>query len=372
MLLPLLAAPFLIALAQDAPASAPAAAPAASAPTATTAPAERLSLGSKAPAPDISDFIRGARPEFFEPGKVYVLEFWATWCPPCRASMPHLSDLADKYKDKGVVVVGVSDEAPAKVESFLNKDEWKQKARYILAADPDHSTHTAYMKASGQQGIPTAFVVKDGVVQWIGHPTELDKPLEQIVAGTWDLKSAKTDFDTAMEAERKAMAKQETIAKAFDAKDWPTVLKAMDELIDDATGPDKAMMQLNKAQVLLIADRNADGYALIETVLKGGTDGQLHTMAATIVLRTPELKDRRVDSAIAWLETALKAEDSINAQALAELASAWNMKGDHAKAVEFTERAISAAQSWGPAAADYVVELKERLREYKAAAAQAK
>lgn len=46
----------------------------------------------------VSDFI----------GKVVVLNFWATWCPPCRAEIPHLSDLYFAYKDKGVVVIGVS------------------------------------------------------------------------------------------------------------------------------------------------------------------------------------------------------------------------------------------------------------------------
>jgi thiol-disulfide isomerase/thioredoxin len=342
--------------------------------TAAAAPAAKpdvLSLGSPAPKPDISNFIRGTSPDFFAPGKTYVVEFWATWCPPCRASMPHLSELAEKYKDKGLVVVGVSDEDPAKVETFLNKDEWKQKARYTLAADPDRSTHNAYMKAAAQEGIPTAFVVKDGVVQWIGHPMEIDEPLAQIIAGTWDLKAAKITFDEAAEIERKAMAKQMVIAKAYDAKDWPTVLSATDELIEDASGPDRSMLQLNKAQVLLMAERNDEGYALIDSVLKSSTDGQLHAMAATIVLRTPELKDRRLDSAIAWLEAALEADDGIAPQALAELAQAWSMKGNHAKAVDYTQRAIDAAKSWGPAADDYVAELKERLAEFKAAAEKA-
>ena len=48
----------------------------------------------------------------------------------------------------------------------------------------------AWMTAAGQNGIPTAFIVnKEGKIAWIGHPMEMEKPLEKIVAGTWDLKA---------------------------------------------------------------------------------------------------------------------------------------------------------------------------------------
>lgn len=326
-----------------------------------------LSLGSKAPLPDISDYVRGTKPAFFEPGKTYVIEFWATWCPPCRASMPHLSQLADTYKDK-VVVLGVSDEPVQKVTTFLNQDEWKQKARYTLATDPDHSTHDAYMKAAGQSGIPTAFIVKEGVVQWIGHPMTMDEPLSKIVAGTWDVQAAKKDFDAALEAERKSMARQEEIAKAYEDKDWPTVLKLMDQIIADSVGPEKSMQRLNKAQVLLVSGKTADGYALIEEVLKPGGEPDIQMMAAGVILRTPDLKDRRVDAAIGYLEQALKATGPVAPQILAELGYAWSLKGDLQKACDFTQRAMEAAKSWGPSAADYVVELELQLKGYKAKA----
>ena len=63
---------------------------------------EPMTIGSNAPAPQIEKFVRGTEPKWFESGKVYVIEFWATWCGPCKQSMPHISDLAgpDPWRSK--------------------------------------------------------------------------------------------------------------------------------------------------------------------------------------------------------------------------------------------------------------------------------
>jgi thiol-disulfide isomerase/thioredoxin len=80
-----------------------------------------FTIGSDAPKPVIEKFVRGTEPAWNQPGKTYVVEFWATWCGPCRASMPHISELQEKYGDK-LVVVGISDEKVEKVTSFLDTD----------------------------------------------------------------------------------------------------------------------------------------------------------------------------------------------------------------------------------------------------------
>lgn len=51
-------------------------------------------------------------------GQVVVLNYWATWCPPCRAEMPDLDKLAAAYKERGVVVLTLSDEKPEKIEKY--------------------------------------------------------------------------------------------------------------------------------------------------------------------------------------------------------------------------------------------------------------
>lgn len=174
-----------------------------------------LTIGLPAPALDIEHWIQDGNGFFqpvtkFEAGKVYVVEFWATWCGPCISSMPHLAALQQQYRGRDVQIVSVSDEPMETVTTFLKREaemaEGETKtfaditSAYSLTTDPDRSVYEAYMDASEQQGIPTAFIVgKDGKVEWIGHPMEMDGPLEQVVTDSWN----RVEFATMYQAERK-------------------------------------------------------------------------------------------------------------------------------------------------------------------------
>jgi len=104
--------------------------------------------------------------------KVVVLELWATWCPPCRVSIPHLTELQKKYKKQNVVFLGVSREAEGTVKAFVN--QMGDKMDYTVAIDPMRATQTWAFEFK-VEGIPHAFVIdKDGNVVWEGHPMEPD------------------------------------------------------------------------------------------------------------------------------------------------------------------------------------------------------
>lgn len=130
-------------------------------------------------------YVKG-EPVTISPGKVYVVEFWATWCPPCSRSIPHLSKLQAKYQDR-VTFVGVSQEKPGVVKTFVG-DQGDNMA-YTVAVDVAGAVGKGYMWAFGQGGIPTAFVVDaNGKVVWHGHPmSPIEDVLDQVLAGTYSI-----------------------------------------------------------------------------------------------------------------------------------------------------------------------------------------
>ena len=101
---------------------------------------------------------------------VHVVEFWATWCPPCRTSIPHLTQIQQQYKDRGVNIIGISNEELGTVEPFVTR--MGSKMNYTVAIDEGRNTSKGYMGKYGVNGIPQAFVVKDGAVVWHGHPMD--------------------------------------------------------------------------------------------------------------------------------------------------------------------------------------------------------
>jgi thiol-disulfide isomerase/thioredoxin len=119
--------------------------------------AQKSMVGEKLP--DLKlEYLQG-KPEIA--GKPLILEFWATWCPPCRKSIPHLNEIYSKNKDKGLVIIGVTNEKRSVVEKFL-KDT---KMEYFPAIDAKLGS------TFGVSGIPHAVLVdKTGKIIWEGHP----------------------------------------------------------------------------------------------------------------------------------------------------------------------------------------------------------
>jgi peroxiredoxin len=83
-------------------------------------------------------------------GKVVLVNFWATWCPPCRKEMPDLDALYNKFKDQGFVVLAISDEEAAKVSPFIAE----HKISYPVLLDPGRKVNDLFIV----EGIPKSFV----------------------------------------------------------------------------------------------------------------------------------------------------------------------------------------------------------------------
>ena len=149
-----------------------------------------LKVGDPAPKLQTGKWVQGDPVKDFAKGKAYIVEFWATWCPPCRASIPHLNETYNKFKDKGLVVIGQDcyEKDETLVAPFVKKMGDKMTYRVALddkSSDSKGQMAKTWMEAAGRDGIPSAFLVNTkGVITWIGHPMELkEEAIEDALAG---------------------------------------------------------------------------------------------------------------------------------------------------------------------------------------------
>ena len=134
------------------------------------------------PAPDFTLLDLTGQPVMlssFQGKKAVLIDFWATWCAPCRAAMPGLQDLSDKFKDQGLEVVTIDQgESVAQVRYFIER----KKYSFQVLLDHDRVVGDKY----GVRGIPTSVLIdKKGIVQSIAvgnlwSEEELNKRVERI------------------------------------------------------------------------------------------------------------------------------------------------------------------------------------------------
>lgn len=132
---------------------------------------------SAAPSLQISHWIKGEPVNLaaLRGQKAVVVEFWATWCGPCRASIPHLTELQRQYKDSAVFV-GIAEETLNEVKPFVEK--LGDQMDYTVAIDDAGKTAAAYMDANKIDYIPYAFLIdKSGKLVFHSHP--MDRKFEE-------------------------------------------------------------------------------------------------------------------------------------------------------------------------------------------------
>jgi thiol-disulfide isomerase/thioredoxin len=317
--------------------------------------AENLSVGDSAPKLDVKSFVKGEPIQALEPGKFYVVEFWATWCGPCRATIPHLTELQKKHKDVSFIGVSVWEQTPSAVKPFVEEMADKMDYRVALDAVPEKGDPNEgamaknWMKAAGQNGIPTAFIInKDGKIAWIGHPTRMDEPLEKIVTGSWDLKTAIAEHKKAMEEQNKEQKLQEKLEKAVQSEDPDKILAAIDEVTKELPA---AASNLDSLKFNALVQKGDEDKAIeIGKKLLQGDAGRsadaLNTIAWSIV--DPDAKHKPSAKLLAFAVEVAERGDALekgkSPYVADTLAKAYFDSGKAAKALEVQKRAIENAQ----------------------------
>jgi thiol-disulfide isomerase/thioredoxin len=298
-----------------------------------------LMVGDPAPALAIQKWVQGDAVKAFEPGKVYVVEFWATWCGPCVHGMPHLTELQKKYEGKGVRILGINIwDDPAKVVPFLEDEvkmhgkPGKEVMQYTVGIEekiegmdpkkPDGGRmSTTWMLPAGRNGIPSAFIVdQKGKIAWIGHPGRMDDALAQIVAGKWDLVGEAKAYATKIAEEKKIEAQTDELFAKLKNGDYEGAYKLGNELVDTAFA--KNPMMLNQLAWTIVDPKHKPATQDLDLALKAATraneltesqDGNVLDTLATVYHQRGDLA-----SAVKWQTLAVKYAKGQTAEEIAQ------------------------------------------------------
>lgn len=228
-------------------------------PISTTAEAQlrrTLNVGDKAPQIRTHEWLKGDELTSYEPGQVYVLDFWATWCAPCIAAMPHLSELQEKHAENGLNIVAISvdsvrntgqlnDDLIQRIKNFVVEND--QRMQFAVAIDDSGFSDRAVRMAYGMQSIPATFIVdREGRIAYGGNPTPtFDRVLELVMADEYDL-------DAVVEADKLA----KDVVSLFRKGDREEALALIDQ-IAELDSLNHSTMIIDKLQILLAGTDNA-------------------------------------------------------------------------------------------------------------------
>ena len=347
------------------------------APASAQAEAKVLAEGDPAPSLNGIAWLKGEPVKKFEAGRIYIVEIWATWCGPCKKSIPHLTELQAKHKDK-LTVIGIScweraEEATTRVSVARSFVESQGAAmEYTCAADGGGVIVRDWMQPAGRRSIPTAFIVDGkGNIAWIGNPLSgMDAVLDRVLAGNFD---AKVEAEKARAAAAVKKVKDEKFARAnllANSGEYGEALKLLDEMLAAETDAAARVPVIRQKFRMMLAVDEPAAYVYARSLLDGelkGNDYALYLLAESITkMMDLEKPDRQlvIDLLTRSTELALPT----NATVREALAAAKFQAGDVPGAIAAAEQAMEAMKDPASKAnAASIARVQKVLEEYRAA-----
>jgi thiol-disulfide isomerase/thioredoxin len=332
-----------------------------------TAAEPTLTVGSPAPKLQTGKWVQGEPVKEFQKGTAYIVEFWATWCGPCRVSIPHLNETYTKYKDKGLVVIGQDcwERDDALVAPFVKQMGGKMTYRVALddkAGSKKGKMADTWMDAAGRNGIPSAFLVDTkGMVAWIGHPMELKESiLDAVLAGKFDVQKAAEDYANAQKAQVQMQAIWAALNKAKQGKKWDEASAELEKIEKLTPVKQRQGLDLTRFDILLGREDYPAAYKLAVKISEANQDNaMLQNDLAWRIATDPRIKQRDLDVAETIANRANEAAKGKDAAILDTVARVKFMQGKNEEAIRLQEKAVEAAEDGQKAG------LQRTLRSYK-------
>lgn len=330
----------------------------------------QLALGDANPIFQVERFLKGEEFDQFEKGRVYVIEFWATWCGPCIQSMTHLTELQEEYRNDKVTMIGINvremrRSGPGWEESFDQAMQNKVEAFVAEMGDQlgfsiayDGETKTMDRAWLGpQSGLPTTFIVnRDGVIAWRGHPVVLRMPLDRVVKGTWNLDTGPALVKQAETAFQGAMKLFSTDEHA-GLEAWAEAEKRYPILAEDLLGP-----KFDALVAVGLSDATLSTGDLLFKKAAANRDVNALNRIAVLIARPQENSGKPgLKLALEAAEAANQVSNGKDVSVLEALALVHFRRGQLAKAIEVQTRALELADESTKS------RLKERLEEFELA-----
>lgn len=311
--------------------------------------------------PDLGDSVvwaHGARVPSFEPGNVYVLDFWATWCPPCYPMIDELSKLARDHRDEGLVIVGltIGTELGTPLSRFLEQEA--ARIAYSLAVPRDDEalkaalSHPA-LNPPADFHLPHLMIVdRKGRLAWAseaGNPElGFEVALERVLSGSWDLQAEARRYRRIVAATAAATSQIDAVRRLREAGELDRATETLLPLVAEnpAVFAEEAVDLFRQ---LLCAGKESSAYAFGRQLLRGGLQGrvmELMRFQRTITM-TPGVSRRDFTLAADAVRAAQRLKEDDDPDFIYALAKITLLAGDAERAQTLQTEAVRLAERVG-------------------------